>query len=314
MLQNLTCVSTALLCVVSALAIPANGQRKTREPVYRVAKNSSKKASATEESKQPIKATPTSAVKSAAKSTAAKAPHPLDPALETARAGLARIRSDVRDYTGLFVKRERVNGKLLNTEFMKFKIRNERVVDGKKVPFSVYMRFLKPRDFRGRECIWVKGENGGKIIAHDNPSKITGRLTVRLDPDGSFAMKGNRYPIYEAGIENLVVKLIEKASRDRAAGDCIVNYSDTAKINKRPCKMIELIHPEKREPYEFYKAKVYIDKELDLPVRYVSWDWPATKGGKPRLLEEYTYVNLKVNVGLTDKDFDYKNADYDYRK
>ena len=306
MLQNFTCVSTALLFVASVVAIPANAQKKqTKEPVYRIAKNGSKQASDNKEKKQGVKATPAS--------TAKKVAHPLDPALETAKEGLERIREELFDYTGMLVKRERVQGKLMETEFIKFKIRNERIVKGKKVPFSIYMRFLKPNDFRGREVIWVKGQNNNKLIAHENPRKIIGRVTVKLDPDGAMAMKGNRYPIYEAGIENLIVKLVEKATRDREAGDCIVNYSDNAKINKRPCKLIELIHNEKREPYEFHKAKVYIDKELDLPVRYVCWDWPSKKGGKPRLMEEYTYVNLKINVGLTDKDFDPKNPAYDYK-
>ncbi len=307
MLQNFTCVSTALLFVTSIFSVSVAAQQKqTKEPVYRIAKNGNKQIANNEESKKTVKAKPAS--------TSKKIAHPLDPALETATEGLKRVRAEVFDYTGMLVKRERVNGKLMDPEFIKFKIRNERVVKGKKVPFSIYMRFLKPKDFRGREVIWVKGQNGGKLVAHESPSKLIGKITARLDPDGSMAMKGNRYPIYEAGIENLIVKLIEKATRDRAAGDCIVNYSDTASINKRPCKMIELIHNEKRQPYEFHRAKVYIDKELDLPVRYVCWDWPSTKGGKPRLMEEYTYVNLKVNVGLTDKDFDHKNPKYDYRK
>jgi hypothetical protein len=31
-------------------------------------------------------------------------------------------------------------------------------------------------------------------------------------------------------------------------------------------------------------------------------------------MEEYTYLNVKVNQGLADRDFDYRNEAYDFRK
>ena len=33
-----------------------------------------------------------------------------------------------------------------------------------------------------------------------------------------------------------------------------------------------------------------------------------------QLLEEYTYTNIKINVGLTDADFDTKNPNYKFTK
>ena len=55
-----------------------------------------------------------------------------------------------------------------------------------------------------------------------------------------------------------------------------------------------------------------MDDELQLPIRYASYDWPAAPGQEPPLLEEYTYLNMKVNVGLTDADFDRGNKDYGF--
>ena len=60
----------------------------------------------------------------------------------------------------------------------------------------------------------------------------------------------------------------------------------------------------------YHIAHIYIDDEIGVPIRYSSWGWPKTAGGKPILLEEYTYVNIKVNVGLKDKDFDHNNPEY----
>jgi hypothetical protein len=237
--------------------------------------------------------------------------HPLDPAIELAKARLEAIRGELFDYQAIMVKRERIGGELKKPEFMKVKFRNRRTRDGVNVPFSVYMRFLKPENIRGREVIYVEGQNNGKLVAHD--TGLAGLITVYLDPTGPMAMQNSRYPIYDAGLENLVSKLIEKAERDKAAGDCQVEFIEDAKINDRPCTKIRVTHAEKREPYDFNVAEVFIDNELQVPIRYAAYTWPRVNGAEPELLEEYTYLNLELNPGFTDKDFDPSNPEYDYR-
>lgn len=239
-----------------------------------------------------------------------RTPHPLDRAIQIAEDGLRHMQENIHDYTAVLVKRERVQNRLGEPAYMRIKIRNPRNINGKQVPFSVYMKFLKPRSAAGREVIWVEGQNNNNLIAHEGGLLGVKRFT--LEPTGWIAMKGNRYPIYDAGLENLVRKLIEKASRDRAAGSCEVNYVEGAKINGRPCTLIEVIHSERCAPFEFYKAKVYIDDELNIPVRYAAYDWPSRPGAKPPLIEEYTYVNVKLNVGLTDLDFSPDNPSYKF--
>lgn len=238
--------------------------------------------------------------------------HPLDRALVMAYTGLDGIHKNIHDYTAIMVKRERVNNQLTDPAYMQVKIRNQRDFGNVKQPFSIYMKFLKPQKVSGREVIWVQGQNQNKLIAHET-SPLLRLKSFHLDPDGFVAMQGNRYPIYDAGIENLAKKLIEKAERDKKAGDCHVEYRAGARINKRPCTMIEVIHNQKRAPYEFHKAKVYIDDEYQIPVRYAAYDWPLP-GQKPQLLEEYTYINVQMNVGLTDFDFDPMNPAYKFPK
>ena len=250
--------------------------------------------------------------KSIVPTTPKVAPHPLDRALAFAHESLASMRANVYDYTARMAKRESINGTLGKTTFMDVKIRCPRVdAQGQQAPFSVYMKFLQPREAAGREVLWVEGRDDGNLLAHQ-PGGIVGMRTFELAPTGMLAMKGQRYPIYEAGLENLIVKLIEKATRDRAAGKCEVTYRDGLAMNKRPCSLIEVVHQQKRAPYEFYKAQVLIDDELNLPVRYTSYDWPKTPGAKPQILEQYTYINIKTNVGLTDQDFNPKNSAYNF--
>lgn len=237
-----------------------------------------------------------------------KGPHPLDAAIEIAHRGLKRM-EEIKDYEATLIRRERIKGKLTGFQYCDVKIRNEFAKDG--IPFSIYMRFTKPSTVNGREAIWVKGQNSGKIIAHE-AGNILGKLTVYLNPTGPIAMKGNRYPIYEAGFKVLVERLIEKATRERQYGECEVKIESGRKFAKRPCTVIEVVHPEPRDYFEFHKALIYIDDEMQLPVRYEAYTWPKKPGGEAVLLEQYCWTKVKLNVGLTGNDFNPRNEKYNY--
>jgi hypothetical protein len=203
----------------------------------------------------------------------------------------------------------------MDYEYMYAKVRNRKAQNGRIVtPFSVYMYFLKPTDVKGREVIYVEGRNDNKLVAHEGGMK--GRLlpTVWLRPTGVLAMRNQRYPITELGIENLVAKLIERGEQERAAGneDCQVTFHENAKINGRVCTLLQIKHPEPSPDLEFHLAQIFIDDELQVPVRYAAYDFPLTPGGKPAVLEEYTYLDIKLNVGLTDEDFSHENGDYNF--
>ena len=250
---------------------------------------------------------------------AARADHPLDPAIKMAEEGLRRIDASIRDYTAVLVKRERVGDELQPYEYMKLKVRHEqRKGDRIVTPFSVYLKFIKPEELKGREVIYVRGKNDGKLIAHDPPGSWTYKIagTVRIEPDGFLAMRGNRYPITEIGIRNLVRRLIEVAKEERKRNrpkDCVVKFYQNAKINGRVCTRIDVLHPVKRPGFRFHIARIFVDKERGIPIRYEAYDWPPEPGGQPLLLEEYTYLKVRLNVGLTDRDFDPANPDYAFQ-
>ena len=237
--------------------------------------------------------------------------HPLDAAIQRAQVGLDFIRENVDDYTCTIVKRERISGKLQDHEYILAKIRNRKLEEGKLVtPFAVYLKFMKPDAVKGREVIWVEGKNGGKLIAHEGG--LLGFTRVPLQPVGFLAMMGQRYPITNIGLEKLIEELIVRAQRDRQRDECEVKFYRDAKVDERPCTKIEVVHPQHRPYFDFHRVEIYIDEELQVPVRYASWSWPKRAGDEAVLEEEYTYRGLKLNVGLTDKDFDPDNPEYDY--
>lgn len=240
--------------------------------------------------------------------------HPLLPLVKYASERYRNIQEQVKDYTCTLVKREQVDGQLSDTQFLFLKLRHARSPQGQApVPFSVYLRFLTPAQLEGREVIYVDGRYNGKIIARRGGLRMA-YMTFGLDPKGELAMQDNRYPITEIGFKNLIKRLVEVANEDMQYGECEVKYYPGAKINGRVCTMAQVTHPVRRPYFRYHLARLFIDDELQLPVRYAAYDWPETPGGPPRLMEEYTYLDIKLNVGLTDRDFDYHNESYNFRK
>lgn len=227
----------------------------------------------------------------------------LEEALDLAREGIERATA-VHDYTCTFLKRERVGRTLGEEQRLFMKVRHE--------PFSVYTRFEAPADLKGQEALYVEGQNDGMLIAHT--TGLTGKVvgTVRLDPTGYLAMNGNRHPITSAGIKNLLVQLVALGEREPRAAQCAITYGPGPEIDGRPCQRLEIVQKAPQGNFRLARVEVDIDEEWQLPVHYAAYEWSKGLRPQPELIEEYTYLNLRFNVGLTDRDFDPSNPEYSF--
>jgi len=256
-------------------------------------------------------------------SVSAKTARPVPPAtdktarllyvLDFARTAQRRIENDIQDYTCSLVKRERVDGMLGGSQGMHVKIRHERKSgESVTVPFSVFLQFLKPEKLAGREVLFVANQNQGDLIARRG-GRRSPNMTIQLPVDSPMAMDGNRYPIVEIGFHNLTMRLIEVLEKEQAQGDGKIDIYLGAKVNGRPCTHFRLTQDEKRPGLTYHQAEVSVDEELGLPILFRSFDWPPKEGDEPLLLEEYFYKDVKLNVGLSDRDFDVNNPDYHFQ-
>lgn len=228
--------------------------------------------------------------------------------LEIARELKADMEANVSDYTAKMIKRERIHGRLRDEDTMQIKIRHAQSDAQPPVPFGAYLVYVPPSSLEGREVIWVDGQNDGKLLTHQFG------LNLKLPPDGLLAMNGNRYPVTSIGMLTLAEKLIEKGELDRDRSDCKIEIVENQVVEQRPCKLIQITNPEKVPEVDYHVAQIYIDNELGVPIRYASYSWPTQRDPTPQLEEEYTYLDLKINVGLTDADFDPKNSEYKFPK
>jgi hypothetical protein len=295
--EFLRALTAAGASCVAAGACGADNEGALREPIHRVAKAINN---------------PPAAPGAAAPGAEAEK-HPLDPALDKAKEALVTIEQTISDYTCRIIKQERIRGELQPEEYMDAKIRNRKVQDGKVVvPLSVYLKFVNPNAVKGREVVWVEGKNNNKLRAHEGGAAGRFLPSVWLDPDGALAMRGQLHPIYDIGIENLVLKLIERGEKERKFGECEVTFIPGARINGRLCTVLKVIHPIQRPHFEFHKAEIFIDDALKIPTRYAAYFWPDKPGGTEPVIEAYTYLNIKTNVGLSDADFDSNNPNYNF--
>jgi hypothetical protein len=208
----------------------------------------------------------------------------------------------IHDYTCVFHKRERIDGRLVTPHIMAMKTRTS--------PHSLYFKFVQPN--RGREAIWDPNKNKGKVVAHDVGFGKLLAGTMILDPNGSMAMEENRHPITHAGIGHMIETVIERWNVELDPTESVVEIHPHAKVANRECTLIETTHPSRRAFFLFHRVKVYIDHEHGVPIRFEAYDWPKTAGEEAPLVEEYTYSDLKIDVGLSDIDFDPSNARYSY--
>lgn len=200
----------------------------------------------------------------------------------------------VDNYTAVFRRVEWVDGKLIPEEvtFLKF-----------KRPFKVYMKWVSPH--KGQESLYVRGANGDKVRAHSGG--LLGVATVNLDPKGSLAMKNSRHPITEAGLQNLVERIAANVRQARGAGELVSKDLGEKTVYGRKTRELEGILPkDAAKGYYCYRCVVNVDLETKMPIMTRIFDW------ENRLVESYGYEKLKLNPGLTDKDFDPKNPEYSF--
>lgn len=211
----------------------------------------------------------------------------------------------LQDYSCTFIKREFVDGALKDYEYMFMKIRQE--------PFSVYTYFLKPDNLRGQEAIYFHGQYNNKLVAHTVGIQNTLVGTVHLDPVGSWAMKGNRHPITTAGMQKLLLKILDLSEKEPRFKQCDVKVFRQAKVDGRLCLCLQITQAKPQPGFLHAVARIYLDHEWNVPVRFEAYEFPSEQGGEPYLVEEYTYTKLQFNRNFTDRDFDPKNPNYAFK-
>jgi len=198
----------------------------------------------------------------------------------------------VKDYSCMLVSQEKVNGKLLDANYIQLRMKTE--------PFSVSMRWVAPESNKGQEVVFVVGKNNNRMRVKSKETGILG--FVSIETNDKRVMAHSRHTINEAGIGNLIDQTILQWDRDRKVGKTTVTIAPYT-CNGKACQRIEMVRTVKDPSFYCYRSVIYLEKDSKLPIRLDNYDWPTAANPNGELLESFSYVNLEFNVGVKDAEF-----------
>jgi Protein of unknown function (DUF1571) len=235
----------------------------------------------------------------------AAAANQLEPFIQLARASRNAVAA-AHDYEAVFTKKELV-GRTMFDGRMVIKLRHD--------PFSVYLRFIDQNN--GREVMYAGPRYQFKMMAHEAPGTLSGMVgTVSLEPNSGRAMAEGRHPITQIGMGKMmdaVIQQWEAEAKYQDPQDPKVYYYPNAKLGGSiECEGAITRHENPQHSFRFYETRVFFDKKSKFPIRLEQYGFPDRAHPQPYLVEQYIYTNIRVNVGLTDNDFDIRNRNYKF--
>jgi len=210
--------------------------------------------------------------------------------IANAIARMQQASSALKDFTATFHSQE-YKSELLPAELVSMKYR--------AAPQSVYFKWIGVN--KGLEVLWKRGWNGDQLRAHSGsfPS-----FTVNLKPDSWLAMRSTRHPINQAGFDFTISMFARDLVTCREKPQCARKAVDEGERLlygvRTHCYFFETDKDGCPEVYG-YRARLCLNEALSLPNKVEVWD---KVDGEVRLVEDYGYEDIRVDVGLTDSDFD----------
>lgn len=199
----------------------------------------------------------------------------------------------IHDYTCIFSKKELIDGDYYSAQNIIYKYRK---------PDNYYMKWTEG-NLQSAEIIYAGKKYNYKMRGH-----LGGILNLKnfdVDPKGSIAMKNNRHSIFESSL-GFVIQLMRKnlqLAKKYNVGK--IELLKEVVLNNRKTTAFKAEFPENKGFYG-HVIHIYLDNLLSLPVKFDVFDW------NHKLIESYTYLNIKLNPGLKDIDFDADNKDYNF--
>ncbi len=220
---------------------------------------------------------------------------------QLARDRLVSYSRDVHDYSLFLYKWDSTNTRSDGMDVMYVKLREE--------PYSIYSFAFFPKRNEGREMLYWDGHYNGRIVVNSGP-KMWNR-TLMFRPDSSAIRNHSSRSGLNLGFRKLLEELIDISSQTEVFENAEIRYYDQAKVGERACYALEVTFPKKTPEQNFYQIRIFVDRELTLPIQIVIYDWPE-RGKSPKLLESYTYVVHQLNPGFQDQDFCHMNPAYGF--
>ena len=200
------------------------------------------------------------------------------------------------DYSGHFVRQERVRGKLMPEQTAELRVKTK--------PRSIALKFIGPKELLGHELIYVNGRHA-EMIRVRPAGNFDAKAFLTVNATDPRAMVDTRHPITEIGIGAAIDHLEKMTAIERRLRNPMSASMADFNFVKRPVIRYEIFTERPHALRSAYRTVVYLDKETKLPVRIETYDQPTVNGATGgELLEAHSFVNLKFNQGIGEVPFE----------
>ena len=220
-----------------------------------------------------------------------------------------RFIDNIDNYRVIFEKRERIKGDIGALETMDLKVRHA-------PNFSVYMKW-KTGD-AGRQLLYNEEYDDKQMVV--KLGGLKGRIlpALKLDPLGSEAQAGARYPVTEVGISGMIRQMIVHRENDLNHGhgvDCIRLANEI--FDERECYCFKYEYSEPKFNTLYRKSLVLMDTRYHVPLKVVNYTWSDNAEGmtpeqldEMTMIEDYAFRQLDMGAKLVAEDFSRDNPAY----
>lgn len=217
------------------------------------------------------------------------------------RLGQERYQREIDDYRCVFIKQERLRGKLSKVQKIEVRFR--------KSPASVYMLWQE-NAAGARRALFVDDREftneKGQKLARIEPAGAIARLFVKdimLPVDGPDARKASRRRIDEFGFRSTLDLLERYNALAEQRGVLDLRYGGTGMVDGRPTFVIvrDLPFEEAPDVYPDARMILHLDQEWLLPVAVYSY----ADHDQQELLGSYVYTLVDLNPRFDEQAFEF---------
>jgi hypothetical protein len=206
---------------------------------------------------------------------------------------IVRYQRDVKGYSLIMQKQERIGGKLKPKEIIQVHFREK--------PFSAYLQWLEGAG-RAERALYVEGENGGKMLIRPEGQlarTIAGDVVER-DVDGPDARQAGRYALNEFGLKKGALRTLASWKAAQEQNALHVEYRGVLKVKEagdRECYVLRRTRYARPEADGVTELTIYIDKATWLQVG------STLKGEGGKLIGEYFFRDIRLNPDFKPEQF-----------
>jgi len=207
--------------------------------------------------------------------------------------GLRRY-EEIKDYTCIYYKQERLGTKLQGEEKILLKYREK--------PKGIYMKWLDG-PWKDREMVYNELMHKDKVRARE--SGFLGVVPVWVHYKSALATRGTNHNALEAGLKFTLDLNLRDYKKGTANNELKrVDHGLQELDGKKVYVMENILPKDKNKGYYCYRVIHYMDYADGVEIKTDIYNWDD------QLQESFFYSQIKINVGLTDKDFDPENPEY----